>query len=103
MPSPFPGMDPFIEGRKWNGFHAHFVAALSHVIVAAVRPRYVVDIEESVYVTTGDYEEAESAFRLVQTPLRRRQRHLVIRPLGPPDVVTVVEILAPWNKSPGDG
>src|SRR5205823_596053 len=103
VPSPFPGMDPFIEGRKWNGFRAHVLAALSYVIVAAVRPRYVVDVEESMYLTTGDYEGAGLVFRTVPTPLRRRQRYLAIRPLRSPEVMTVVEVLTPGNKAQGDG
>lgn len=24
MPSPFPGMDPFIENQEWEDFHASF-------------------------------------------------------------------------------
>lgn len=28
MPSPFPGMDPFIEQQYWEGFHTRFVTAL---------------------------------------------------------------------------
>jgi len=28
MPSPFPGMDPFLETQKWEDFHATFNATL---------------------------------------------------------------------------
>lgn len=50
MPSPFPGMDPFIESQAWNDFHAHFLADLSNALVPRVRPRYVVRVEERVYI-----------------------------------------------------
>ena len=56
MPSPFPGMDPFIEGQVWKGFHTRFIAALGDLLVAQLRPRYVVQIEEYVYLAREDEE-----------------------------------------------
>jgi hypothetical protein len=50
MPSPFPGMDPFIEDQKWKPFHTQFVTALGHALVPQVRPKYVVDVEEYVFL-----------------------------------------------------
>ena len=50
MPSPFPGMDPFIENQRWKSFHSCFIADLGATLTAMVRPRYVVDIEENVYL-----------------------------------------------------
>ena len=32
MPSPFPGMDPFIEGQRWQDFHATFIAVLKELL-----------------------------------------------------------------------
>ncbi len=52
MPSPFPGMDPFIESQKWEDFHLSFIAAISDAIVAAVRPNYVVEIERRSFFET---------------------------------------------------
>ncbi len=49
MPSPFPGMDPFIESQRWRGFHDRFISEISAALVPRVRPKYVVDIEERVY------------------------------------------------------
>ncbi len=34
MPSPFPGMDPFIEGQLGNDFRTSFVVGLSELLVA---------------------------------------------------------------------
>ena len=56
MPSPFPGMDPFIESQVWKGFHTSFIAVLSEMLVAQVRPRYVVQIEEYVDPAREDEE-----------------------------------------------
>lgn len=50
MPSPFPGMDPFIEGQKWVDFHHKLIAVMSEFLVPCVRPRYEVSVEERVYV-----------------------------------------------------
>jgi hypothetical protein len=50
MPSPFPGMDPFIEAQRWEDFHTRLIPALSDALVPAVRPHYVVQVEERVYV-----------------------------------------------------
>jgi hypothetical protein len=32
MPSPFPGMDPYLEPSRWQGFHLRLVAALARSI-----------------------------------------------------------------------
>jgi Protein of unknown function (DUF4058) len=54
MPSPFPGMDPFIESQKWEDFHTSFMAAIRDAIVAAVRPKYIVEVERRIYLETHD-------------------------------------------------
>src|SRR5436309_6372353 len=50
MPSPFPGMDPFIEGRLWRDFHTEFITGVRAALAPGLVPRYVVRIEERVYV-----------------------------------------------------
>lgn len=50
MPSPFPGMDPFIESQAWETFHHALIAALLESLTPRVRPRYVVRVDERVYV-----------------------------------------------------
>jgi hypothetical protein len=44
MPSPFPGMDPFIEGQAWEEFHTAFIvtahAGNSDVPVGAALHRH---------------------------------------------------------------
>lgn len=130
MPSPFPGMDPFIEGQKFKGFHTRFVAALGDALVPLLRPRYVVDVEEFVYLTGGPDDsseviepdvhvaEGEATFAApsggtalaspapvtltLPTPERIRQPYLRIHTRESADVVTVIELLSPWNKS-GEG
>lgn len=132
MPSPFPGMDPFIEDQKWLGFLTRFITGLGQALVPQVRPQYVVDVEEYVYLghepgasetlvrpdvaiaeTGTDWREsaaaAETAVKLqpvtrrVQLPRRHRQPYLVIRNREWHDVVAVIELLSPWNKAAGTG
>jgi hypothetical protein len=50
MPSPFPGVDPFIEGPEWEDFHHHLIEEIHRALVPRVRPRYVVRVERRVYV-----------------------------------------------------
>lgn len=55
MPSPFPGMDPYLEDpRWWSGVHALFIAQLHAALALRLRPRYKVRIEERVYISDED-------------------------------------------------
>ena len=132
MPSPFPGMDPFIEGQAWKGFHTRFIAVLSEILVAQLRPRYVVQIEEYVYLSREEEEPARllepdlavaealpeagpamktsaavatltPAIHTMPLPRRRRQKFLSILDAQSRKIVTVIELLSPWNKTPRDG
>ena len=49
MPSPFPGMDPFIESQRWLNFHGSLLHAIAPELVSRLRPRYIVDVEEYVF------------------------------------------------------
>ena len=51
MPSPFPGMNPYLEQEDaWHDFHERFMPAAAEVLSAQVDPRYIVKIDEHVYV-----------------------------------------------------
>ena len=50
MPSPFPGMDPFIENQIWEDFHHALIEVMRESLIPHTRPRYVVRVEERVYV-----------------------------------------------------
>src|SRR5262245_50898409 len=54
MPSPFPGMDPFIESQAWQGFHTRYITALGDALVEQLRPHYIVEVETYVFVETED-------------------------------------------------
>lgn len=45
MPSPFPGMDPYLEGEEWVSFHAKFAVEIARQLSPKLRPRYVARAE----------------------------------------------------------
>ncbi len=130
MPSPFPGIDPFIESQRWRGFHSAFVTELSVALTKLVRPRYVVDIEDNVYVAREDGDliriiapdvsilqsdgwldsadggiatEIEPAILTQPEVDQLEEPYLVIRSRDGDEAVTVIELLSPTNKSSSDG
>src|SRR5262245_50702668 len=50
MPSPFPGLDPFIEAQEWEDFHHELISAIRQALMPQVVPRYVVRVEKRVYL-----------------------------------------------------
>ena len=51
MPSPFPGMDPYLEQEDaWHDFHERFIPAVATMLGLQLRPRYIVKIDEHIYV-----------------------------------------------------
>ena len=58
MPSPFPGMDPYLEGRHlWPSVHHRLIGDISDVLTAQVAPHFYVTIEERVYITSPDEDD----------------------------------------------
>jgi hypothetical protein len=67
MPSPFPGMDPYIEDPvRWSGFHHTFLTAIQERLARALRPKYFVRVEERVYVA----QEDDPAYRFIVPDVR---------------------------------
>ena len=62
MPSPFPGMDPYLENTSiWPDVHNGLIVAIRDDLAAKVRPRYYVRIEQRVYLSESD---EQSSFRI---------------------------------------
>ena len=62
MPSPFPGMNPYLEHPSvWHDFHESFMPLAREALSSQVLPRYFVKIDEHLYV----HELAEESRRLV--------------------------------------
>jgi hypothetical protein len=130
MPSPFPGMDPYLEDH-WRDVHTSLVIyirdALQDVMPSSLRAR----VEERVVLETPEglsEEERYPDVRVVEfRPQRERPRQasgtavaepIVLaaetEPLTEPyleiidigsgnKVVTILEVLSPTNKTPGLG
>ena len=57
MPSPFPGMDPYIEGQEdWRGFHARFLVYCADSLSESLPEDYVARIEERFYLVESHEE-----------------------------------------------
>ena len=65
MPSPFPGMDPYLEDpRFWRNAHARLIADMQAQLNPRLRPNYLAMIEERVYIAP----EGDPAKELVRIP-----------------------------------
>jgi hypothetical protein len=132
MTSPFPGMDPWLEDPAgWPDVHLRLIASIGDSLAAAVSPRYVVRIEERVYVTDP---EADPGFSSIVPDLNATRkpgkedlpairgspaaitapvvvedlldseihdRTIEIRDSRSHEVVTAIEVLSPANKVHG--
>lgn len=57
MPSPFPGMNPYLEDSLfWSEFHSRLIVELSNVLIPNLRPKYYVGVETRTYTDTGTEE-----------------------------------------------
>ena len=57
MPSPFPGMDPYLEGYLWPDVHHRLATQISDQLMPLLRPRYVARIE--IQVVLDETPEAD--------------------------------------------
>ncbi len=87
MPSPFPGMDPYLEGSFWSPVHHSLAEEILRQLAPRLRPRYVALPEERFVV------EIPSPVPLVTVEIHSTDGRRL---------VTAIEILSPANKS-GDG
>ncbi len=123
MPSPFPGMDPFIESQVWEDFHHAFIQTTREALIAVLRPRYVVRVEVRVYLEhrveppprifrpdvaiveppTGVWggEKGGVATMTLPMPEEEREPYLIITKRDELEVVSVIELLSPVNKRAG--
>lgn len=128
MPSPFPGMNPYLEqSYDWQDFHTEFNTAMRRALSREVGPNYFVKVEvrlvlhklsasERRFVGTADIGVGNRREQLtsvgtatVAAPIRlqlpaleyEKERYLEILDLKDRRVVTVIELLSPSNKRAG--
>src|SRR5438445_5644779 len=58
MPSPFPGMNPYLEQNDtWEDFHNNFITRTQEMLTGMVGPNYLVKIEVRLYLHELSAEE----------------------------------------------
>ena len=54
MPSPFPGMDPYLEtSDRWRNVHSNLATEIQTQLAPLIRPRYYADQEPRFVYDTG--------------------------------------------------
>lgn len=85
MPSPFPGMDPYLEqSGAWSDFHSTFINYLRNTINDRLPGAYDARIQERVTVIE-----------------KQRQNYIEIYDSPEQTLITLMELLSPTNKSQG--
>ncbi|MGO9598940.1 MAG: DUF4058 family protein [Isosphaeraceae bacterium] len=130
MPSPFPGMNPYFEqAAHWLDFHTEFLSAVRRLLAPQIAPKYIVQLEEHIYIhdlppeprqrlRTADLSVAKSgggghaawAVELIEAPAKvmlpeqtvEEVPYLEVRDRQGRELVTVIELLSPSNKRPGN-
>jgi Protein of unknown function (DUF4058) len=128
MPSPLPGMNPYLESPElWSEFHSRMIVAIADALDTTLSQDYRVAVEKRVYLTQGEEtiligipDVSVTATpqanvgtsiaiapepTIVEIPLAEevQERYLEIREIATGRVVTVIELLSPKNKRSGDG
>src|SRR5947208_2318899 len=83
MPSPFPGMDPYLEGPLWMSVHSQLCSEIARQLAPKLRPKYLA-------LTTERFVMEELAKVPHQT--------VEIRDTANRQLVTAIELLSPTNK-----
>jgi len=118
-------MDPYLENPNfWPGVHHRLITAIGDDLAARLRPRYYVDVEErtvlampegrpdeprpDVTVSAPGVRETLAGYAVaspdvVAVPETLRMGYLKVRTAGDHQVVTVIEVLSPFNKRAGPG
>lgn len=126
MPSPFPGMDPYLEGPTWMSFHGQLIAEIARQLAPRLRPKYVALMDERVIWDAPDDDvwvdavEARPDVAVVESPRAGMvsessalaapltmatvmptpvtHRSVEIRDVADRQLVCAIEVLSPKNK-----
>jgi hypothetical protein len=129
MPSPFPGMNPYLEQESaWHDFHESFMPVAREILSAQLLPRYFIKIDEHIYIheVTEDQRRFLGRGDVTVAPVAREVREhsatqvleapahvllptvdveglsfLEIRDRHNRALIAVLELLSPSNKHSG--
>ncbi|MEG4203893.1 DUF4058 family protein [Microcoleus sp. Pol7_A1] len=133
MPNPFPGMNPYLEHPDfWPEVHHLLIGMIQESLVPQLVPKYRVAIEKRIYEIKGEQSllvgipdvsiqrnptprnsiisnvavaAPTTAPVKVTLPMSEevREGYLEVIDMTTKEVVTVIEVLSPANKRPGQG
>ena len=132
MPSPFPGMNPYLENPElWSEVHHRLITGLADAIEPNLSFKYRVAIEKRTYLSDGEdsvlvgipdlsvfsqkstttqtastatlRSQDESVTVTIPMPEEVRESYLEIIEVATGYVVTAIEVISPKNKSAGIG
>ncbi len=93
MPSPLPGMDPFLEEESlWPAFQHQLVLSLYQVLLPGLVDRYRARISQRQYVT-------EQALFTSIIREEHQEDYIEVRQRCDGRLVTLVEVVSPANKT----
>ena len=75
MPSPFPGMDPYIEGDLWTPFHTQIGVEIARQLAPKIAPRYVAIPEKRFVRKEPHVLDRQAFFRGHCIGARRQQQN----------------------------
>jgi Protein of unknown function (DUF4058) len=125
VPSPFPGMDPYIESWIFPSFHAGLITAIYDRLNPHLPKRFIASMELFVWrvdnterllvgapeIYVADREPAPTGGGVVTIAapvntilpgITRKQRYIKIVDSEERRIVTVIEVLSPSNKTGGE-
>ena len=97
MPSPFPGMDPYLEdARFWQSFHHNIIDAIGESLLPGLRDRYQPSICKRRYAIEDMLAEpAASGARI--------EEYIEIHGPGDGPLVTLLDVVSPSNRTTAAG
>jgi hypothetical protein len=126
MPSPFPGMDPYLEAPEfWHNVHQHLIVLIYTSLNRDLPDGLAAHIEEAVYIARPDYffpdvtvytrfatapnrpqVERSSGNLAVIAPIHVEKAQIeikvprieIVTAKGNREVITAIEVLCPVNK-----
>jgi hypothetical protein len=97
MPSPFPGMDPFLEEETlWPVFQHQLVTCLYQILLPGLVDRYRARVAQRHYTTEQP----------LFTSIVREEHHeelIEIRQRNDSRIITLVDVVSPANKTTDSG
>lgn len=98
MPSPFPGMDPYLEHPDfWQETHHWLIIAIADSIMPQIRPKYEIGIKQHIYKNdTNNYNHNSISLSIPNVAIKRQSntinaptRSVAIGMLTVPTIVKV--------------